>query len=585
MKTHIAKTLFLLLFLALNIYVSAQKGVTFKVEDLSKPDSILPTTEVENILKDLVLRKSDLKYAVVKNEVQIDPEIIAHSKLDKSLVNFGIHPFMYGIQSAYNNHYPVVLSPDMIWLLISQGFAQHINANPEKYRKQLVDFDKKRVLKVESDAASLKDIDWEHHIELFSKKIEENTRGDIAKTLTADFSTSTSTEKIASQITLMNVMQSYFIYLGSYAGCGIPEITLTGTTKDWNKIYDKAKALKKYDLDWWIDEIEPILKQFIKASKGKVDKRFWMNMYKVHTLEEYGKPRILDGWIIKFFPYDKNHNKNNMDWMNERDIADLPSEILQVDVVTHNKTTGKIQTVKLWAGFIGDDQNKETFAITPKIGWFVQPVDLLIEAESIKHNPYTTLVVPELPTSLKYIDSLWLFSVQFTDSVYFSDWTKDIYFDELRISGKIAPKEKAKIVKWFPNTELTINGIEYISTQGKLEINSQGYDIREAIDGIDSVTILKIYNEKNCGFCARHPKFCSRHPKFGNRHPEAYCATEIIMPDTVTTKIDTIKLSSYPVEDDIKKLKKAFPDCKILYRSYFFPEGYFDIDIKPKYRF
>ena len=62
MKTHIAKTLFLLLFLALNIYVSAQKGVTFKVEDLSKPDSILPTTEVENILKDFCAGLADVGY-------------------------------------------------------------------------------------------------------------------------------------------------------------------------------------------------------------------------------------------------------------------------------------------------------------------------------------------------------------------------------------------------------------------------------------------------------------------------------------------------------------------------------------------
>lgn len=573
------------LFLGLNYLVSAQDGITFKVEDLSKPDSLLPTTETVTLLKDLIVRKSDLKRAVVKNEIQIGPEIIAHCKLDDCLANLGLHPFLYGIQSAYNNHYPVVLSPDMIWLLISQGFAQHINANPEKYRKQFVDFEGKKVLRIESDAASLKDIDWEYHIELFSKKIGENTKDDIAKTLTADFSTTTSVEKIASQITLMNAMQSYFVYLDSYAGCGIPEITLTGTTKDWEKIYDKAKTLKNYDLAWWIDEIEPILKQFIKTTKGKVDTEFWMNMYKVHTLEEYGTPRILNGWMIKFFPYDRNNNKNNMDWMNERDIADLPSEILQVDVVTHNKTTGKIQTVKLWAGFIGDEQNKETFAITPKIGWFVQPVDPIIEAESIKHNPFTTLVVSELPCSMKYIDSLWLFSVQFTDSIHFQDWAKDICFGRLKISGKIAPKEKAKIVKWYPDTELTINGIEYITTQGGLEINPQGYDIREAIDGIDSVTILSIYNVKDCSFCARHPKFCLKHPKFGKKHWGTYMVTNVIIPDTVTTKIDTIKLSCYPKEEDIEKLKNAFPDSKILYHSYSFPEGYIDIDIKPKYRF
>lgn len=41
---------------------------------------------------------------------------------------------------AYADHRPFVLSPDMIWLLISQGFARHINANQESMRNELVDF-------------------------------------------------------------------------------------------------------------------------------------------------------------------------------------------------------------------------------------------------------------------------------------------------------------------------------------------------------------------------------------------------------------------------------------------------------------
>jgi hypothetical protein len=39
---------------------------------------------------------------------------------------------------AYAGHRPVALSPDMIWLMICQGVAHHINANAEQLRPQFV---------------------------------------------------------------------------------------------------------------------------------------------------------------------------------------------------------------------------------------------------------------------------------------------------------------------------------------------------------------------------------------------------------------------------------------------------------------
>lgn len=52
---------------------------------------------------------------------------------------------------AYADHRPFVLSPDIIWLLISQGFAQHINANQETMRHYFADFSGKLSLIVSAD--------------------------------------------------------------------------------------------------------------------------------------------------------------------------------------------------------------------------------------------------------------------------------------------------------------------------------------------------------------------------------------------------------------------------------------------------
>ena len=76
--------------------------------------------------------------------------------------------------------------------------------------------------------------------------------------------------------------------------------------------------------------MEPILKKFIDASKGKKDVKFWRNMFKWHTQEEYGAPNIIDGWIVKFFPYDKDGKRFDLKTLT-RD-SNLPDEISKVDV-------------------------------------------------------------------------------------------------------------------------------------------------------------------------------------------------------------------------------------------------------------
>ena len=60
------------------------------------------------------------------------------------LVSTSIHPFIVSVHKAYAEHRPLSISPDMIWLLICQGFSKHINYNSEKLRDQFVDFEEKK---------------------------------------------------------------------------------------------------------------------------------------------------------------------------------------------------------------------------------------------------------------------------------------------------------------------------------------------------------------------------------------------------------------------------------------------------------
>ena len=234
----------------------AQNGITFEVEKLSKPASLLPTISDETLYRKIILSDAgiDARSVAVNNKYPYN--IIAKNEAPDNLVDAGKSAFFKGMHLAYAEHRPFILSPDMIWLLISQGFAQHINANKEEMRSYLVDFSGKQSLIAQSKK-SLNDstLVWEEIFSQFTEQITKNVKGNLVELLTCNFSTTTSLEKTASEITIMETMKPYFEFIVIYIVCGIPEITLEGTPEDWEKVLAKARELKEYKLEWWISEL------------------------------------------------------------------------------------------------------------------------------------------------------------------------------------------------------------------------------------------------------------------------------------------------------------------------------------------
>jgi len=67
--------------------------------------------------------------------------------------------------------------------------------------------------------------------------------------------------------------------------------------------------LRKYDLDWWMDYIEPVIDEIIKTYQGKVDKKFWYTIYKEWSTYGSGATDYVTGWITHFFPYIKKERR------------------------------------------------------------------------------------------------------------------------------------------------------------------------------------------------------------------------------------------------------------------------------------
>lgn len=459
----------LITLLGITVNVFGQQEVKFKVEELSKPEKLLITRNYDDLYKSLILSDVNMyPHQVEKGSIDFPFNIIAKSQAPDNLVSFGYHSFFNGMYQAYADHRPFVISPDMIWLLISQGFAKHISANSELLRKDFVNFDGKLSLIVRNDSLRLNSpaSSWENIFPEFTKQIAEHTGTDLINTLTSDYSTTTPVEKIASEITMMEAMEPYFEFIVMSIICGIPEITLKGTTEDWQAIYDKTKKLEEYDLKWWTDELEPILNEFIRTSQGEIDREFWMNMFKYHSQKQYGAPNIIDGWVVKFFPYDKDGKRNDLKQLEGG--GNLPEEIVKVDLEFIESIGDSIRTtpLELWAGFIGLEQNSGDFTLTPKIGWMIREKD--IDNFGLKHQfekranedfmgAGISIRVQEIPSAIYELKKIRNLEVSFIDSVLISDRLKEIKIEKLKLSGRIDKAEIERISKMFPHTELTIN--------------------------------------------------------------------------------------------------------------------------------
>lgn len=347
------KIVFLAIALGCGINILlAQKSQTFKIEKLEKATHALPMISPEALFS---------KYE--KN--------FLHLSVTVPLVEKGTHPVLAGFLQAYQEHRPVTLSPDIVWLLICQGFTQHVNNNAKALRSKFVNFEGQKELTVvrEVPGLVLENFPWESIFPEFVQKIGDYTGKELMNTLSANFTTTTPTSLITSQITIMAAMKDYFKYKVIMIGCGIPSVTLEGNVKDWEKILQKLDLLAQYDLEWWTKEIKPIIQEIIKTKRGKMDTKFWMNMVRFHGKGIYGSLKNIDGWLVKFYPYDRNGRRTNLQSISN--LEDLPDEIARVPftfVIPAKKQTYKME---FWAGFMGLSQDPQTFNLKPEIGWAI----------------------------------------------------------------------------------------------------------------------------------------------------------------------------------------------------------------------
>jgi hypothetical protein len=92
-----------------------------------------------------------------------DPELLV-------LEPDGVHPLLSAVGRAFAEHRPLVLSPDVVWLTIMQGLAQHVRLHAEELRPRLVRHSGRKRLTVTLDGPMPSDArSWARAVEVFAR--------------------------------------------------------------------------------------------------------------------------------------------------------------------------------------------------------------------------------------------------------------------------------------------------------------------------------------------------------------------------------------------------------------------------------
>ncbi len=306
----------------------------------------------------------------------------------------GVHPLLHAVGRAFAEHRPVVLSPDAVWLTITQGLAQHIRQHAEQLRPLLVSHTGKQRLEITLDGPLPEDAEsWRFLVGQYAKLLDAEVTD--AALFACDFTTSSDVERTAARVVLLDAYSPYFTYWAIF-GCGIPAITLTGTVQDWRTIRDRIDELPRFGLDDWHRSLAPIADQFTRAAAGDVDTAFWQRIY--NPADAYGAS-VTTGWIARLYPYidgegaaDKPNPLLELPLDEPRDVTgggmlyfgpgvrptSVPATLSRVTIHAADRLTGTYRTLALHGGVVAVTQDAAG-ALCPVAGWHLAPARPEIE--------------------------------------------------------------------------------------------------------------------------------------------------------------------------------------------------------------
>jgi hypothetical protein len=286
------------------------------------------------------------------------------------------HGLLSAMYQAYINHTPLRLRPDDLWISIIYAFGMFVTNHAEDVRDIFVNHAGKEEINVVVEPGTL---DWENMIQGIVDQLKNRVKVDVVDWMKPDFTTTTQTDKIVSNIAMMQSMKEYFLY-GCIQCCGISQVTLCGTRHDWELLCEKVGGLKQFKLpifDTWSDILLNVLHKMMKPFDGIYDEDFWQRMVN-YTGPDYGRSAQYSGWFLAFSPFN-NKGKWQLNDIETINTTGQYGNVGQYNMpyccgnvpFTAKDCYGNVTKYTIYAGLLSLDFNEETMTIAPSPEWIV----------------------------------------------------------------------------------------------------------------------------------------------------------------------------------------------------------------------
>jgi len=337
--------------------------------------------------KYMKIAESDRRTAEDRKHIKTKIPALGSRENVSSNGNYG---FFSAVMECYNNHWILDMRPDDWFYTFVQKIAVAIDqqSKSEEVRKFFVDHEGKKTLTVEVPEISPLDVDYSWFLDEMTQKIQENIKTpNYVELMTANFSTSTKTDRIVSSINTMNSMQEFFTYR-CIPMCGIPCVIMRGSENDWKCLLQKIENLEKllqpiqeklisrsFSANWW-ENIKSICRKLLESYQGKPDLTWWSSIiFKTEVAKRWGSGgtrrfQATNGWFLT-------------DILGLRDIEEL-SEIQNPLVSVPMKINGygvPEEEAAFIAGIVGYVVDKDDDKIWPRVS-AVHSWSLLLEPTS-----------------------------------------------------------------------------------------------------------------------------------------------------------------------------------------------------------
>lgn len=265
-------------------------------------------------------------------------------------------------------------------------FGFYVTGNSEALRDRLVNFEGKTQLEIIAGGtlftADFGNIANRMVDEQITKNIKDSS---IVDWVIPKFSTTTSNDRIVCSVSLMAALQNFFEYKFSLK-CGIPSVTLLGTTEDWAQLREKIDRLVEFEISGsdimnkWQNWLSYICDNLEASANGQASLEFW-DKVACHLGGGSG-PSYISGWLSAFAVFNaKGEWQGDKTRFAERheeeidygfpviDTSDLPSGITSVPVLVDDN--GKEYDCFMFAGHMGYTSGQTKDTIIPRSDWCI----------------------------------------------------------------------------------------------------------------------------------------------------------------------------------------------------------------------